>query len=132
VLEIDAQVMLIKVSILLGNINMPRLTVMQNLDVEHGLVNGSVGKVIDFWTYERAEKALVPVAKNSENSPDREKRLEPDKILFDSGRLWPLVEFTNHRLVLCNATQFESQDAEGRLRAVREQVRILILDRMFK
>lgn len=94
------------------------------------LVNGSLGRVIDF---RRARDALkedidfgLPQCLN-EWSKDggKAKRADPPDRLFkdDENEYWPLVEFAKSgKRVLCVRTDFEAVSASGQVQATRSQV----------
>ncbi|KAF8640863.1 hypothetical protein AX17_000511 [Amanita inopinata Kibby_2008] len=91
ILKVGAQVMLIK-----------------NL-IQGELVNGSLGRVIDF---KRLEISDVP----AERRP----------IFVPNSQLWPVVKFTNGRELTCHPRDFTVENASGEMEACRCQVPLIL------
>ncbi|KIK99931.1 hypothetical protein PAXRUDRAFT_131036 [Paxillus rubicundulus Ve08.2h10] len=102
------------------------------------LVNGSLGKVIEFITTHDAQKRHIEIAEMERrkegqapvtvNSPDSEEN-QPgltalDHCTFQKAQLWPLVKFTNNKCLLCSPVEFTLQGLKGNLEVRRLQVPI--------
>lgn len=103
-LKVGAQVMLLR--------NQP----------EGGLVNGSLGKVIEFITIREARDRFLSIA-------DMSKRETPVKQLttdtmheFCKDDAFPLIKFTNEKLLLCAPTDFTVENIKGGVEARRIQI----------
>jgi len=104
------------------------LTLEQN--IEQGvLVNGSVGRVVDFFTCEEAknkhhiEVALSP-RDREENPRTREVRIA--EALWRNQTKWPVVEFPNGRKRLLPPHEFTIENATGSMQALRLQVPLIL------
>ncbi|KAI6100733.1 hypothetical protein EV401DRAFT_857948 [Pisolithus croceorrhizus] len=89
---------------------------------EGGLVNGSLGKVIEFITVREARDRFLNIA-------DMSKRETPVKQLttdtmheFCKDDAFPLVKFTNEQLLLCAPTDFTVENIKGGVEARRIQI----------
>ncbi|KAH9165820.1 hypothetical protein EDB89DRAFT_1911107 [Lactarius sanguifluus] len=102
VLKTGAQVMLIK-----------------NL-VQGHLVNGSVGKVIGFFTGLEAARRGVDLA--CRETPEDERR----NAVKQCPTRWPLVKFTNDLEFLCSPEEFTVDGALGNVEASRTQVPLIL------
>lgn len=96
---------------------------LQNL-VQGKLVNGSVGKVIEFSTYQSAKEQGVQV-------PQQEgEKQQPSKYANDpKSRVWPIVQFTNGQTIICSPEEFTVNNASGEMEAKREQVNTITRER---
>ena len=83
---------------------------------------------MDFWTYQQAEHELVTIDQiettptSSDFTPAQLELEQPTQLYV---RPWPLVEFASGKKILCSPQRFDSQNAEGRVQASREQVSTL-------
>ncbi|THH12878.1 hypothetical protein EW146_g7285 [Bondarzewia mesenterica] len=102
-LKVGAQVMLVK--------NM----------VPGVLVNGTVGKVVDFITYREALQSQTEIAAPRE----KDEKVVPD-FVKSSTIAWPLVVFTNGQPLLCVPADFTVEDAHGEVEATRMQVPLIL------
>jgi len=119
-LKVGAQVMLIK------NI------------VQGRLVNGVVGKVVEFLTNSEALKRNIAIAtidqKGSRADPDAEEPLphRPGGLIpltgdiFRKDQFWPLVRFTNGMELLCAPVDFSVEGLVGNVEAYRLQVPLIL------
>jgi ATP-dependent DNA helicase PIF1 len=119
-LKIGAQVMLIK------NI------------VQGHLVNGVVGKVVEFLTNSEALKRNIAIAtmdqKGSRVDADAEGQLphRPADLvpltgdMFRKDQFWPLVRFTNGMELLCAPVDFSVEGLVGNVEALRLQVPLIL------
>jgi len=109
-LKVGAQVMLIK-----------------NL-VQGQLVNGSVGQVIAFSTSKEALKNHTEIARTDDvrgESAESRWRNYRDPIT-QSDRVWPVVRFTNGRIMLCVSAEFTINNAQGDMEARRDQIPLIL------
>lgn len=109
----------------------------QNL-VQGELVNGSMGRVVGFYTtrdalqrggslgiadkgtvHKLASDILKDIEKKSDNVSKEVTRLISDP------RVWPMVEFRS-RTILCVPAQFEVNSAEGIVQACRYQIPLIL------
>ncbi|KIJ07677.1 hypothetical protein PAXINDRAFT_158356, partial [Paxillus involutus ATCC 200175] len=100
------------------------------------LVNGSLGKVIEFITthdaqerhiaiaeMERRKEGQVPVTVNSPDSEEnRPGLIALDHHTFQRDQMWPLVKFTNDMCLLCSPVEFTFEGLKGNLEVRRIQV----------
>jgi hypothetical protein len=100
--------------------------------VQGDLVNGSLGKVLEFKSTRKAiqdaDEVAVEESQQADKRPDVLNGVSPgnmDKI-SGSTRLWPLVQFTNGRKVLCIPTMFSIENALGWPEATRNQVPLIL------
>ncbi|KAJ3772856.1 hypothetical protein FB446DRAFT_642801 [Lentinula raphanica] len=117
-LKVGAQVMLVK-----------------NLE-QGSLVNGSVGTIIGFSTSRQALRNGISIARiesgqnapfNSTYEPDQEEQEEEDANNPSSNaRVWPVVRFTNGRVMLCIPLEFTVNSPLGIMEARRDQVILLV------
>lgn len=83
------------------------------------LVNGSVGKVVDFRSYnEGMSNHSNILAAEDEHGTQK----EVPKHIKQSSVLWPVVQFTNGREYLCIPTEFTVNNVNGDAEATRTQV----------
>ncbi|KZT06267.1 uncharacterized protein LAESUDRAFT_653615, partial [Laetiporus sulphureus 93-53] len=102
--------------------------------VQGELVNGSVGRVIQFSTPREALEAGTQLAQpksGHESAAERNTEKVPDEIM-NGKNVWPVVRFTNGMTLLCIPNAFDVNDASGRVQAVRNQVRYLSLPELYK
>jgi hypothetical protein len=85
-------------------------------------VNGSVGQVIGFNTYNeaRSNHKEVPGVEEKENDFVTE-------YLKSNDQVWPLVRFANNQEVLCVSADFTINNVEGGTEARRTQVKLEII-----
>lgn len=95
-------------------------------NIDEQLVNGTVGKVIDFMTEaEWQESHMMRGAQFEENPEEKEK--EKEKPRKQAGKKLPVVEWKivgskNHRVDLVMEETFKVEGADGRVEASRTQV----------
>jgi ATP-dependent exoDNAse (exonuclease V) alpha subunit len=104
------------------------LTLRQN--AEQGvLVNGSVGKVVDFITCQEAKNvhhivvALSP--KDKEENPKTGEVRIGERLWKDSTK-WPVVEFLNGHKRLVPPHEFTIENVKGAMQALRYQVPLIL------
>lgn len=99
------------------------------------LVNGSLGKVVEFINIHEAQERHIQLVEQGRkedqvspvvNSPDA-KAYEPgliplDDHVFKRDQLWPLVQFTNGKFLLCSPFEFTVEGLKGNLEARRLQI----------
>lgn len=100
------------------------------------LVNGSLGKVVEFIGVHEAQQRYIGMAELERrkegqeapivNSPDARDG-EPGLIaldghMFKKDQLWPLVKFTNGKSLLCSPVEFTVEGLKGNLEARRVQI----------
>ncbi|KAF9458730.1 hypothetical protein BDZ94DRAFT_1269898, partial [Collybia nuda] len=110
-------------------------------NVEQGvLVNGSVGKIVEFLTTHEAIArhiaiATLPQTGNSFNVPSESLHLElPPSFsirpinnnVFGRKEKWPMVQFPNGRELLCAPLAFSIQGFKGNIEAHRLQVPLIL------
>ena len=101
------------------------------------LVNGSLGKVVEFISVHEAQTRYIQMAEMERrkegqaapivNSPDakegeRSGLIALDDHTFKKDQLWPLVKFTNGRSLLCSPVEFTVEGLKGNLEARRLQI----------
>lgn len=100
------------------------------------LVNGSLGKVVEFIGVHEAQQRHIEMAdlerrKEGQvapivNSPDAKEGesglIALDNHTFTKEQLWPLVKFTNGRCLLCSPVEFTVEGLSGNLEARRLQI----------
>jgi hypothetical protein len=93
---------------------------LQNL-IQGELVNGSVGQVIAFSTSSEAQKNHTDIAQvDDAKDPITAQRIRSRAAQND--RVWPVVRFTNGRVMLIVPVEFTVNNAQGEREASREQV----------
>jgi ATP-dependent DNA helicase PIF1 len=111
-------------------------------NIEQGvLVNGSVGKVMEFLTHREALDRHIAIAmpaslRQPPNAPQSEALdLEPPPSLnlqrisnheFGPKERWPMVRFTNGRELLCAPVAFSVEGFRGNIEAHRLQVPLIL------
>lgn len=114
-------------------------------NVEQGvLVNGSVGKVMEFLTTREAIDRHIAIATLPQTSnPPQTAKPPPSEILdlkpppslslrpindnvFGHKERWPMVRFTNGRELLCAPLAFSIQGFKGNIEAHRLQVPLIL------
>jgi len=117
------------------------LTFVKPENVEQGaLVNGSVGKVVDFMTTRQALERHIEIAqlvnrerpKTAATAPEIP-QLVPESNLcplgdtvFGQHQAWPMVRFTNGRELLCAPLAFTVEGFMGNVEARRLQVPLIL------
>ena len=94
---------------------------LQNL-IQGELVNGSVGQVIAFSTSSEAQKNHTDIAQVD----DAKDSIAAQRIrsrAAQNNRVWPVIRFTNGRVMLIVPVEFTVNNAQGEREASREQVR---------
>lgn len=107
----------------------PFLIVNQNIS-QGILVNGSVGKVVEFLTpLEAAKKGMRAIIAGSisalaDNQGPASNQMRPQGFskVRGSDNLWPVVLFKDAGAFLCTSESFEVNNAEGEIEATRSQV----------
>ncbi|KAJ8463566.1 hypothetical protein ONZ45_g17533 [Pleurotus djamor] len=128
--------------------------VMLLRNIEQGtLVNGSLGKIIEFLTVREAAERKIDIAGESSPAEGSSKHSladdDDDPVnalpttavpdfapppaftplndhVFAIDQKWPLVQFTNGRELLCSAMTFPSQGFLGNVETLRIQVPLLL------
>lgn len=97
-------------------------------NIEQGvLVNGSIGKIIDFLTTREAAKRNIAIA-----APPPNGRADPGWLrglggqTFGRSDCWPLVQFETGRELLCAPLEFEVVGFMGNVEAHRFQVPLIL------
>jgi hypothetical protein len=94
-------------------------------NIEQGvLVNGSVGKVIEFLTTREAKDREITVAMPALPSNDNLHLINNHQ--FTSKERWPMVRFTNGRELLCAPVTFTVEGFKGNIEAHRLQVPLIL------
>lgn len=93
-------------------------TLLQNM-LQGVLVNGSVGKVVDFKPYNEGmwNRSNILAAEDEHGTPK-----EVPRDIRQSSVLWPVVKFTNGLKYLCIPTEFTKNNVNGDAEATRTQV----------
>lgn len=100
------------------------------------LVNGSLGKVVEFVSVHDAQQRYIEIADMERRKEGQVSHLvntpgakedEPGLIALDDhtftrDQLWPLVKFTNGRSLLCSPVEFTVEGLKGNLEARRLQI----------
>jgi ATP-dependent DNA helicase PIF1 len=102
--------------------------------VQGQLVNGSIGKVIDFLTTKEALDRHIEIAKiqNSDDSLHNSQHKELAELTpiydhhFGHNEKWPLVHFTNGKQLLCAPLSFTVEGYLGNVEAARLQVPLIL------
>jgi ATP-dependent DNA helicase PIF1 len=103
-------------------------------NIEQGvLVNGSVGKVMEFLTTHEALARGIAIATPAPPQGDGPPDLPPaltlrpiNNNIFSPTERWPLVRFTNGRELLCSAVAFSVEGFMGNIEAHRYQVPLIL------
>lgn len=105
------------------------------------LVNGSLGKVVDFMTVAQARRRNIDIDQelnpldaesraqdvSARKAAARVKALVPiNEHVFDKNQLWPHVRFENGRELLCAPLEFTSEGFRGNIEAHRLQVPLIV------
>jgi len=106
-LKVGAQVMLIK-----------------NL-IQGQLVNGSVGQVIAFSTTGEAQENHTDIAQVDDTKDLSVTQSIPGR-MAQNNRVWPVVSFTNGRVMLVVPVEFTVNNAQGGKEASREQIPLIL------
>lgn len=106
--------------------------ISQNI-VQGILVNGSLGKVEAFMSASEARKQMIETShmdrrESRHDSLQTSDVVDPEKeeTLQQNARVWPLVQFTNGRKVLCIPHEFSIESAAGVMEAKREQIPLIL------
>lgn len=99
------------------------------------LVNGSLGKVVEFTSVHEAQQRHIAVAEMTRkegeatltvNSPDANENkaglIAFDHHVFKKDQRWPLVQFTNGKHLLCSPVEFTVEGLTGNIEARRLQI----------
>lgn len=100
------------------------------------LVNGSLGKVVEFIGVHEAQQRHIAMAELERRKEDQESPIVnmPDAKENESGLIaldyhafkrdqpWPLVKFTNGKVLLCSPVEFTVEGLKGNLEARRLQI----------
>ena len=125
-----------------------RQLIKSSQNLEQGLlVNGSLGRIVDFRTTYSAIQMGTQIAFDDADGKKRISKklglgqhgsvlgtklnndnvhgtpIADDNRLYGQERVWPVVKFTNGREVVCVPTEFSVVSATGIIEAVREQAR---------
>jgi len=106
-LKIGAQVMLVK-----------------NL-IQGSLVNGSVGQVVAFSTSHEAQINHTEIAQAGDTKDPSVAQYIRNRAA-QNDRVWPVVRFTNGRVMLIVPVEFTVNNAEGGMEASREQIPLIL------
>jgi hypothetical protein len=118
--------MLIKVSFLRHCCYGLALTLQSSLQnlIQGELVNGSVGQVIAFSTSSEAQKNHTDIAQvDDTKDPVTAQRIRSRAA--QNERVWPVIRFTNGRVMLIVPVEFTVNNAQGEREASREQVGLI-------
>ena len=96
---------------------------LQNL-IQGELVNGSVGQVIAFSTSSEAQQNHTDIAQvDDAKDPIAAQRIRSRAA--QNNRVWPVIRFTNGRVMLIVPVEFTVNNAQGEREASREQVGLI-------
>lgn len=84
------------------------------------LVNGSVGKVVDFKSYNEGMSTHQAILSGEDEHGSQK---EVPKVIKQSSALWPVVRFTNGLQCLCIPAEFTVNNVIGGTEAGRLQVK---------
>ncbi|KAF8973676.1 hypothetical protein BDZ97DRAFT_384741 [Flammula alnicola] len=114
-----------------------QVMLIQNIEQGH-LVNGSLGKVVDFLSVSDAQARHVEIAE----PPGRSKKSHHDLPgftglpqddarpltghVFTRHQVWPLVRFENGRVLLCVPVEFTIEGFLGNVEARRMQIPLIL------
>ncbi|CAE6379634.1 unnamed protein product [Rhizoctonia solani] len=93
---------------------------------ESGLVNGSIGRVVDFITPEKARDQGYPIAGAAITISDDGRPQRPTIKQEFRMQSWPLVKFVNSSVILMPPVDFVLDNDAGRMRASRRQVPLIL------
>ncbi|CAE6470939.1 unnamed protein product [Rhizoctonia solani] len=93
---------------------------------ESGLVNGSIGRVVDFITPEKALDQGYPIAGAAITISDDGRPQRPSIKQQFKRQSWPLVKFVNSGVILMPPVDFVLDNDAGRMRASRRQVPLIL------
>ncbi|KAJ3718423.1 PIF1-like helicase-domain-containing protein [Lentinula raphanica] len=120
---------------LLERLVVPKSITLKNLE-QGSLVNGSVGAIVGFSTSRQALRNGISIARiesgqnapfNSTYEPDQEEQEEEDANNPSSNaRIWPVVRFTNGRVMLCIPLEFTVNSPLGIMEARRDQIPLIL------
>ncbi|CEL62905.1 alpha-amylase [Rhizoctonia solani AG-1 IB] len=91
-----------------------------------GLVNGSIGRVVDFITPEKALNEGYPIAGAAVTISDDGKPHRPSIKGRFRLRTWPLVNYVNSGSILMPPVDFALDNGVGGTRACRQQVPLIL------
>ncbi|KIK26489.1 hypothetical protein PISMIDRAFT_94920, partial [Pisolithus microcarpus 441] len=89
---------------------------------EGGLVNGSLGMVIEFITVREARDQFLSIADMSKRETSVNQLTTNTIHGFGKDNVFPLVKFTNEKLLLCAPTDFTVENIKGGVEARRIQI----------
>ena len=90
--------------------------------MRRNLVNGSTGVVIGFRSYADVADDPEAVVGSGDDKPSA-----PHLAAMETDMEWPLVRFTNGRVMLCVPEEFTVENAAGTIEAKRTQVALTLL-----
>jgi hypothetical protein len=97
-----------------------------------GLVNGSIGRVVDFITPEKALNEGYPIAGAAVTISDDGKPHRPSIKGRFRLQTWPLVKYVNSGSILMPPVDFALDNGVGGTRACRQQVRLFTQSGVFR
>jgi len=92
--------------------------------IQGSLVNGSVGQVVAFSTSHEAQINHTEIAQAGDTKDPSIAQYIRNRAA-QNDRVWPVVRFTNGRVMLIVPVEFTVNNAEGGMEASREQVRFI-------
>ncbi|QRW17464.1 alpha-amylase [Rhizoctonia solani] len=98
----------------------PKILALQNI-AESSLVNGSIGRVIDFITPEKALEEGHAIAGAAVTISDDDAPMRPSIKTQFKAKTWPLVKFVSSGTVLMPPVDFGLDNGIGGMRASRKQ-----------
>ncbi|CAE6397152.1 unnamed protein product [Rhizoctonia solani] len=99
----------------------PKILALQNI-AESSLVNGSIGRVIDFITPEKALEEGHTIAGAAVTISDGDTSMRPSIKTQFKAKTWPLVRFVSSGTVLMPPVDFGLDNGIGGMRASRKQI----------
>lgn len=91
------------------------------------MVNGSIGKVVDFLTAREAVNGNTDIGfldpdNEMRNDAARRRNREIPQHIMDSAHLWPVVQWTSGRKMMMVPVEFKTENVHGDVEATRGQV----------
>ncbi|CUA75518.1 ATP-dependent DNA helicase pfh1 [Rhizoctonia solani] len=91
------------------------------------LVNGSIGRIIDFISSQQASDEGYPIARGTYAMAAKgARRSSPLQKQFKSAQQWPLVKFVGSGKVLVPPVDFTLDNGVGGMRACRRQIPLIL------